>query len=69
MENEVILVAEEGSYSPPVQLVEMFWWGLACILIISVGISVTLSVIKEIVRAIYPLPDKVESSMLRFLGI
>lgn len=68
MEKEVAFISEV-SYSPPPQLTEMFWWGLASILIVSVGISVALSIIKEIVRSFRKLPDKVEKLGLRLLGI
>jgi hypothetical protein len=68
MEKEVTFISEV-SYSPPPQLTEMFWWGLASILIISVGISVALSIIKEIVRSFRKLPNKVEKLGLRLLGI
>jgi asparagine N-glycosylation enzyme membrane subunit Stt3 len=68
MENEVKILAE-SSYLPPSQLIEMFWWGSASLLIISIGISVLVSVSKESIRAFKKPNEKVEKIYLRALGM
>jgi hypothetical protein len=68
MKDEV-LISKELLYLPPSQMLEMFWWGFACILIISVGISIILSVLKESIRFFKKFDKKIESSILRILGI
>jgi hypothetical protein len=69
MENEILSSSIEGTYLPPARLVEMSWWGLSCVLIVSVGISVILSVIKEVIRSFRKLPDTIETNLLRLIGI
>jgi hypothetical protein len=50
-------------------MLEMFWWGFACIIIISVGISIILSFLKESIRIFKKFDKKTESFILRTLGI
>lgn len=49
---------------PPQELIEMFWWGASCLLIISIGISIFLSVIKDLLKNI-----KNKNAIIKVIGI